>query len=342
MATEILRLSVVPGCDGGSIVVGSAGARVLRLIGQSGYDFFWLNQSLADGAGDVEPASYGWKNLGGDRTWLAPEPDFFWSDSNDIAGTYRVPEAMDPGKYQMDTDQQGVRLSAVMDIENLRLGGEDKLSLEKCITAAPNPLRHSKAFNSFKSAEYVGYQQITTLSILSDVKPGHRLGMWHISQVPASGEILIPVSSSDTPMNYIEASDGMDCVTLSPGLIRFRVDCRTEQKIGIKADSVLGRIGYLRCCDDGIHSLIIRNFLVNPSADYIDTPWDDTTDMGYAVQCYSDSGSLGSFGEFEYHSPAIGYGTGMTSYTDCSQVWAFRSDESVIKQIAERLLNVRI
>jgi len=67
-------------------------------------------------------------------------------------------------------------------------------------------------------------------------------------------------------------------------------------------------------------------------------PWDDTTDLGYAVECYNDSGETGLFGELEYHTPAIGGGTGLTTYLDCSQVWAFRGEEQPIRTVGERLL----
>ena len=231
---------------------------------------------------------------------------------------------------------------STFDLENRRMGGWDRLSLEKHVAPVGNPFHHARNAGDLLGAECVGYRQTTTLSLLSDVKPGHRVGMWHIAQVRAPGEILIPVSSPDSLVSYTKHPDGQGCVTVGGGLIRFRVGAEVKQKIGVKADALLGRLGFLRRCEDGLWSLIVRSFLVDPSADYVDAPWDDPDDLGYAVQCYNDDGTLGDFGELEYHTPAIGYGTGMTCYRDCGSVWAFRAEQSLIQRIAGRLLTVRI
>ena len=134
------------------------------------------------------------------------------------------------------------------------------------------------------------------MSLLTEPRPGRRFGMWNIAQVRAPGEILIPVSSTDCIANYARPPEGRDCVQLVNGLIRFNVGESFKQKIGVKADSVLGKLGFLRKCDDGMWSLIVRNFLVDPSGEYVDAPWDDESDLGYAVQCYNDDGKFGDFG----------------------------------------------
>jgi len=87
--------------------------------------------------------------------------------------------------------------------------------------------------------------------------------------------------------------------------------------------------------------MIIRNFFVNPSGEYVDVPWRETGNFGFAIQaCNVDSG-LGSFSELEYHVPAIGGGTGLTAYEDVSQIWAFRGPAESVQAIARRLLGDR-
>ena len=134
------RSVTLGGIDGGSVVVSDAGARVLRLVGRSGYDFFWLNGPRSGDLFDVEPYAFGWRNYGGDRTWIAPEADLFWSDPDDVAGTYRVPEAFDPGKYAMESDDSCARLAAMFRVENRRIGGSDHISLEKLYTHFANTM----------------------------------------------------------------------------------------------------------------------------------------------------------------------------------------------------------
>jgi hypothetical protein len=60
--------------------------------------------------------------------------------------------------------------------------------------------------------------------------------------------------------------------------------------------------------------------------------------LGYAFQSYNDNGSLGAFGELEYHTPAIGGSTGLDSYTDVSQLWAYTGPSAHIDRIAAQLL----
>ena len=85
-------------------------------------------------------------------------------------------------------------------------------------------------------------------------------------------------------------------------------------------------------------NLVVRNFQVNPSGEYIDAPWDDPDDLGYAFQAYNDEGTLGSFGELEYHTPAIGGEAGSDFFADRSQVWAFEGEQARVLAIAEQLL----
>ena len=59
---------------------------------------------------------------------------------------------------------------------------------------------------------------------------------------------------------------------------------------------------------------------------------------GCAVQCYNDDAGIESFGEMEYHAPAIGKGTGSSTCSDCSQVWAFEGREKDIIKVAKFLL----
>ena len=88
---------------------------------------------------------------------------------------------------------------------------------------------------------------------------------------------------------------------------------------------------------------MIRNFFVNPSGEYIDVPWQEPGDLGYAVQaCNVVHESLGSFSELEYHMPAVGKGTGRLRYDDESQVWAFRGPCELIRAAAGVLLSAEV
>ena len=111
-----------------------------------------------------------------------------------------------------------------------------------------------------------------------------------------------------------------------------------EQKLGIRAVAITGRAGYIHLRGTEA-SLIIRNFNVNPSAEYVDVPWSEPKNFGFAFQACNVNSHLGQFSELEYHIPAIGANTGKSLSEDESQLWAFRGPEPAVKSVAQHLLS---
>jgi len=89
----------------GSLLILPYGARVLGLFSISSENFYWVNPMLVN-AMDTETffSSTGWKNSGGDRTWIAPEINLFIKDSNDPWNSYEVPASIDPGDYVIQSN----------------------------------------------------------------------------------------------------------------------------------------------------------------------------------------------------------------------------------------------
>jgi hypothetical protein len=332
-----MQFAELPGTNGGTILVVDAGARILRLIGKSGTDFLWLNKSYFE-----NPSSFdtkGWLNQGGDRTWVAPERNLNFLDLNDPWNTYDVPKGFDPGNYELQHCGDSVMLSNRFKLWDRVLGVEPELSIEKKVVAVSHPFRHSTD-SDLRGVEFIGYQQTTTLSLFSDPVPGMQYDLWFLAQLEHPGEILIPVTSSEAPKVYA-GQPSSTSVRQEPGLIRFELKGQ-HQKIGVKSDATLGRGAFVKDEGNGFFSLVVRNFNLNPSGEYIDVPLDNTDDRGYAVHCYCDDGKLGNFGELEYHTPGIGDGTGSYTHTDINQLWAFRAEKPLIERILKRLLNVAV
>ena len=88
---EILEYGTLPQEDGvGSIKVLARGARVLEVTpAPTQPSALWVNPAVS------ALAESRW-NVGGERTWISPELDFFLVD-----GEYRVPEQVDPGNYKL-------------------------------------------------------------------------------------------------------------------------------------------------------------------------------------------------------------------------------------------------
>jgi hypothetical protein len=331
--------------DGTRVLILPYGGRILGVFAPgSDENFLWTNSVL----NSVESArayyaSDDWQNSGGDRTWLAPELDFFFPKfpDIDIAG-YWQPRGLDPGNYALTKTDQEVKLTNRLNIDAFRSRKRVELEITKSIAAAPNPLRYDAQARS-GAVEYAGHTLLTSLKILNagpDAVP--LVGLWSLTQMPHQGELFVPTYSKTEPRVYFGLVDTpADEVAVNDRLVRFKMRAAGEHKIGIRAAVTTGRIGYIYPTENR-HALIVRNFSVNPSGEYADVPWTEPEDRGYSTQACSVNSRWGMFSEMEYHVPAIGGSTGLRHVEDRSQLWAFRGSREDIIKIARALLSNEI
>ncbi len=322
--------------DGTRVLVLPHGGRILGLFPPRGEaNFYWTNpalQSVATARAFFAGAQ--WHNSGGDRTWLAPEVDLFFPDYPRL-DRYFQQRSLDPGNYRVIATAAGFQLVNRLTVGLSRAGKSAALKITKSLGPAPNPVRWERGLD-LPEVEYAGYTQHTTLELAgrSRAIPA-AIGLWNLVQMPHGGELLIPTYSRAEPRLVMGAIPPEDLV-VDEHLIRYRMCRQGEHKISIRAVAVCGRVGYLYPSGE-TWSLIVRNFAVNPSGEYVDVPWNDAGYRGFSTQaCAVDSG-LGRFSELEYHIPAIGDGTGRTRCQDESQVWAFRGPEAQISQVCRLL-----
>jgi hypothetical protein len=331
--------------DGTRLLILPYGGRILGVFAPgSEENFLWTNSAL----NSVESArayyaSDDWQNSGGDRTWLAPEVEFFLPKfpNVDIAG-YWQPRSLDPGNYELIKSNQGVTLRNRLAIDAFRSRKRVSLEITKSVAAAPNPLRYDTKIQT-GAVEYAGHTLLTSLEIVdSNGNDAPMVGLWSLTQMPHQGELFIPTYAKADPRIYfglVETPRGE--LAMSDRLVRFKMRAAGEHKIGVYAAVTTGRIGYLYPAGDK-YALIIRNFFVNPSGEYADVPWTELDDRGYSTQACSVNSRWGMFSEMEYHVPAIGGVTGLNRMEDRSQLWAFRGAREDIVKIARSLLSNEI
>ena len=331
--------------DGTRLLILPYGGRILGVYAPgSEENFLWTNSAL----NSVESArayyaSDDWQNSGGDRTWLAPEVDFFFPKfpNIDIAG-YWQPRSLDPGNYALTKTVDGVKLTNRLNIDAFRSRKRVELEITKSVAAAANPLRYDNKIQ-VGAVEYAGHTLLTSLKVLDHGPDGAPLvGLWSLTQMPHQGELFVPTYSRTEPRIYFGLVDTPpDELAISDRLVRFKMRATGEHKIGIHAASTTGRIGYMYSVGNK-QALIVRNFFVNPSGEYADVPWTEPDDRGYSTQACSVNSRWGMFSEMEYHVPAIGGSTGLRYIEDRSQLWAFRGAREDIKTIARTLLSNEI
>jgi len=324
--------------DGTKVLLLPYGGRVLGLYApNSEENFYWTHPALS--SADTAKSFYEsdvWHNSGGDRTWLAPEVDIFFPEYPNTK-TYWQPRELDPGNYKVVQTPDGIRLVNRLSVTLSRSKEKMNLEIAKSVSSAPNPLRHERGLD-LRDLEYAGYTQFTSLAVV-DNRAESGVGLWNLVQMPHGGDLLVPTYVRATPKICFGSIPPEDLI-VEDHLVRYHMRQTGEHKLEIRAVATCGRVGYVYKSGER-WALIIRNFTVNPSGEYVDVPWTDTEDFGYSTQACNVNSALGCFSELEYHIPAIGKGTGRMRCDDAAQVWAFRGGQGAIRAVMGRLLTPR-
>jgi hypothetical protein len=335
--TEVVCLG-----NGTEILLLAQGGRVLGLFAADEADnFYWTNPRLRNAA-DARAyfESDEWQNPGGERTWLAPEVDFFFPQYPDLSHYYQ-PRQFDACDYAIERLGNGARMQIDFEIKHAKQEEPLQLRLSKSIEAVANPLRHEAAWQELKQVSFAGYGMRSTLELSASQPSTQPVGLWHLIQMPHGGDIYLPTyGRSEAKIVFGEIVDG-DLTQVRGGGLRYRMTARGEQKISLRAAACTGRMGYL-CGSGDRWQLVIRNVFMNPSGEYVDVPWTEPNDRGYGVQACNVNSRWGAFSELEYHVPAIGGPNAPLACEDFAQVWAYRGSKAEMGLIARELLGVEL
>lgn len=327
--------------DGTRLLIIPDGGRILGLFApDDDANFFWTHPALQSMTGVRRfYAADGWRNYGGDRTWLAPEAELFIADLNRAAEAYQVPPTIDPGAYILkpSPDQTGPLRWRTRGTIGMRPSRKTvRVEITKTVLPAPSPLRGQASCSP--ALAYAGYTLQTSLQILSRSRPGGiQLGIWNLLQMPHGGQMLIPTFGRTTPTLIFGKVSNAD-LQVRAATVRYWMRATGNHKISLRASAITGRVGYLYRTNAVVWNLIIRNFSVNPSGEYVDAPWNAPSDRGYCFQACNVNSDIGRFAELEYHVPAVGLGTGGFYCQDQSQVWAFRGGRTAVREVGQKLL----
>ncbi len=246
-------------------------------------------------------------NLGGARTWIAPEADFYL----DKARNWIVPEAMDPGSYKLDRQEANMLVcSNEFKIKNTK-DQDYHLKIIRTIELLDKPPDFVD-----KDMQFVGMKFTHELINLSDKTLGKDVdyvGLWSLIQLDTAGTMIIPIKKDSAHKNITVRDYGPvnfstvppERIAMGDDWISVKIDGKFRYKLGFAPWAARNGIAYLsykKNSDQGI--LYLKEFDVDPSAIYLDHPWEKPYDYGDAIQMYNDDGRLGGFCEIECHGPA--------------------------------------
>lgn len=321
--------------DGTRLLILPDGGRILGLFtATDASNFLWVHPDLESpqtASRVFDPGD--WQNPGGDRTWLAPEVDFFLPDYPNC-DRYRVQSALDPGHYQISRQNDVLTLTNRATLTSSRHKRPVQVAISKSVGPALNPLRHET--RDLSEIAYAGYTLRSTLQAENAEDDSIDVGLWNLLQLPHGGEMIVPTVARSEPrvcVGHIPPGD----ITVTDRIVRYNIRAPGEQKIGLPVAAILGRAGYIYTAGDQV-ALVMRSFNIDENGNYIDVHWKEPDGPGTAFQACNVNVNGAAFSELEYHAPAIGQRMKSFRSDDESQVWAFRGSQNEIMSVARRLL----
>ncbi|MDZ7262455.1 MAG: hypothetical protein ONB05_10165 [candidate division KSB1 bacterium] len=287
------------------VITPAYGARVIAasVKGLEGENLLWANSRIATEAfWTSKPAQW---NLGGARTWIAPEDIFYLDKQNN----WFVPAQMDPGNYQLvKREGKSIVCANEFALRNKR-DEEYQVKITRTITLL------DEAPETAEGLGFVGLQFTHELENLSnktlgqDVSP---MGLWSLIQINPSGTIFVPVQKDQKHGGIIYRDYGGEAFNVIPPerlvvsdeVLCLKVDGKFRCKLGIAPWACKNGLAYLSYREGAEGILYLKQFEVEPEGMYLDHPWGKPSDYGDAIQMYNDDGKMGGFAEMECHAPA--------------------------------------
>lgn len=324
---------------GFKIIVTVRGGRILGPFKETGESLLWLNKAFKNkDEFDALIKNNEW-NIGGDRLWIAPELPFFCRKKIDFDNSYVVQPQMDPGNYQFEPWDGGVKLSQDVDIPVFEMAFDTKqFNISKMITRANNPLQYLDNVE-MDGVEFCGYEQDVEIE---DVSPHAQMYLepWFLTQINPGGSILIPYFGVFEYIDYYEPVD--DTIQIvHENYVEVRVTGDRKFKTGYKSANTMGRAVYINRLVENQYYAIFRNFHNDPGNPYACAPWHDKSKKGCSMFVYNDDNNLGGFAEFE--------NSGLTMKSSIKKVrinsklseWFFIGGKAQIESVIYRLLGLK-
>lgn len=335
---EHTQTLVIGSSDGPQIIITpELSARVLgaSFDGENGENLMWVADTLFTEA-YWEKKPYFW-NVGGYRTWLAPEDLFFLDENNE----WFVPSPLDPAPYRIiEQNSSGATFETDI-ILKTNTGKNYVISLKRSISLIIESPSDTGSLS--EGVKYVGIDLTHSLTNRSEEVIGVDLPyvcLWNLLQINPSGTTLVPlVEDSDPETAYREYFAPLgNRLVVANDIISVKIDGKYRFKIGVRPEASKTGMAFLRDNQDNTGVLYVMLFHVDPDGIYVDKPWGTESEYGDAIELYNDDGNMGGFTELECHGPAKKLERGETQ-SHKTTLHIFSGSLSELKKIGSVLLD---
>jgi hypothetical protein len=273
------------------------GARLLGLFPSSELpNTLWVPEDI-----DGRMLSNDWL-LGGERLWIAPQRDYFFTDPQNFGG-FHVPPHLDPGHYEQKKDLSFTNTFILHD-QNLNQQHNN------CEIK-----RHFKMIETDPYESGLSFTGVTINDSLSVPNASISICAWSIAMVPTigpqkPGTALLPIANSSSLVNYFDTTPS-DRSSVENGVARFLIDSKKHLKLAVTPAGILwnnsARVIYIAPFPDVEQwfCLIKRSdALPKDQDDCVDIPANNQLGLKGAVQVYNHGyGSKMHYGEIELQFP---------------------------------------
>ena len=209
----------------GATIFTEAGARLLGLFPSTNLpNTLWVADDI-----DKKIDSGDWLT-GGERLWIAPQRDYFFTNPQDFDG-FHVSAHLDPGIYLQKND---LTFSNSFSLTN----HNSKIEHSECLARRKFSIIDDDPYES--GLDYAGVEIGDHLSI-----SGFNIDMcaWSIAMVYTCGPqnpgtVLLPIANNDAIVNYFEPIPH-NRSSIEHGYARFLIDSKKALKMAIRPEGIV-------------------------------------------------------------------------------------------------------
>ena len=269
------------------------GARLLGLFPSTEqFNTLWVPEDI-----DSRISANDWL-LGGERLWVAPQRDYFFTDPQNFSG-FHVPPPLDPGHYAL---KNNLSFENNFSLHNYTQNEE----FCNCIAKRDFSIIDIDPYKS--NLNYIGVKINDLISIPNTNTP---VCAWSIAMVPTigpqkPGTVLLPIANKYAIATYFDSIPS-ERSFVENDFARFLIDSKSALKLAVIPDGIVwnnpAKILYLApfVNNTGWYCLVKRSDdLPKNQEECVDIPANNTSGLKGAVQAYNHGyGSEMLYGEIE-------------------------------------------